>query len=1024
VIGCTFDQGTYIGLPLSSTSEYADEYGEDYAMYRMTSILGQAIDKFYKYKEDKDNAFELIDNAEPDAAVSETMKQDWLAYNSPFHILNERFALTPDANFRGDQPAHKKSPPKISEVDDKGRPMYVPWSKVHPITGKKIKTRVGGKYLQDKAKNKYEDGTLTGLINSEYTEWEKEYFEKAYPAEQRNEYRRLSGLEPNVPVPPTQFGYLKWRLENQQRYLGMFPYHLTRDLRWYNMLDISKSLEESLNEVGVFYKFKLLPQLIWDNVVKTMSTPYINKFIARLDLVTQEVKKSYDPGILSDTLNKKGLGDLKTDDPKYYDQVVRNAALEFAFRADVEDNLRIIQFLWKHGGLTNPGQITEEGQKKGTTYVGALDKEAFDWTVDKMIYDEQRDLFFSEEKSKEFKQGDIPIEKLHSSETTILGIPGSERYKLTKNERDRLKRLNARRKELYGLLNVALAKMQSEEKEDQVSAKQLEAYRLELKSVAEDMAKIVRISTPVNKLEVFESYMRMKFMGYNVWGRVMDTVSTSLIGNMSEALDGRIIDIPSFIQGFTTVFPYYGLGYIGSGAATYAGVSLAGGLLLHSTDLGEVAQVMGNVVMPVSTLTALKIAGVAGGASALINNVVNKKGKMKLDQMMQLFGALDTFETLTAEEIRDIVSKKMQLFTPLGLASVGEMFNKATTVASILHKMKIKDKNGKNRPMWDAFVIGEDDFLRWNTEEFGAQKDHEMELVGQYNKKMLDIRSKMETGVKRVHGDYSRHLPKLAKKTKGFWQIMTFMRNYIGQFAIVRWGGDWTDQQSGLKYTGRYRAPFKMLSKYRAGEGVPDYYKAAGRQLMMDAVVLGGILAAGMLIKAALDSDPFHAADDTAFTALNLINKGWQDQTQVFNPNTFKSRSLTGINPYMTTFFQAWDVLEAVGKALADKDHNFVEADKMTQAELNANHLSPENQPLFNYNVPKYDSWFGDYPDNEVKKYLDINTGEVTDSRFAKVSIENSQSRIAFRLSRMFPALSAYRSQENMKKTNNLLNKK
>lgn len=1014
-------------------SEYAEEYGEDYADFRFTEILQKARDKYYDYEEAKEEAFNMIDSNEEDPAIAHTEKEDWLAANSPFLLLNEQYALMPDASFKHTlDPPYSSHAPKISKMDEYGNNMFAPWSKIDPITGKKTYLRHGGKYITRKARNKNEDGSLTGFIDHTYTEWEKEWSEKAYPIIQHNINQELSGGTDIKEVPLTQFGYLRDREKNQAMFLKMFPYHLTRDFRWHHMLDIGKPLDEALGDMSLWYKFKLLPSLMWDNVVKNASVPLIKSRVQSIDLITKEYKKDYDPSILSNNLNKKGFGDLKTMDLKYYDLTLMKAAVEFQHKAEIEQDIQLIQFLEKEGNITSAETILEDKTISGTPVLGGSDKKSSDWAIAHNLYGEQADIFFNEEYSKLFKAGLIDIKDLNISSKgnlkdlefkvreklnlTTNTIPILEKLKLTTEEKEKIKYLLDKKKELLGNLGVYLALG-----EKNVKLKNLTAYREKLESLNDDISKVIRVSTIKTKHKAFHAALRTKFMGYNVYGRIMDTVSTGVIGNHIEAADGRLFGYKNLRNSYKLVASHYLLPYIAAGAATYAGLDMAGSAVSSIVDPGTMLSMIGNYAFPVDVFTAIKAAGIAGVTGAVINTAF-KKSKMKMDQLMQLFGQLDTFESSSLEEKQVITKERVKIFTPMGLAGIGERFNKACTVFAILDNEKVKDLKGKNHPLIDAYKIGDNDYLEWNTAEFGPKEDHGMALIGKHSDRMLKVRNKMEVAVTKVNGDYSNHLTKLYKKGGNIVSTeLTLMRGYIGEFFNQRFGGESTDLSIGQKNIGFYRAPFATIGKLLDKEPVPDYYKASNRKAFVGMVlILGGILAAISYVNA--QDKKLAATDDSLNTILNLLNRSWANETQALDPGVIKSKSITGISPTLTTTYQLVEVFDAIRKAYKDESgKTLIEADYMTPQELALKGLLPENEIDYEEDKEVYDELLDKYLTKHVVHYIDSETGKTTDNKYRKMTRDDQRSRIIYKLQKLF--FSTYTSQQNMKRKNTLLNK-
>jgi hypothetical protein len=576
-----------------------------------------------------------------------------------------------------------------------------------------------------------------------------------------------------------------------------------------------------------------------------------------------------------------------------------------------------------------------------------------------------------------------------------------------------------------------------EEQRNQIYAKILDAKNMTadevkvlgdaLTDVNKQIAKIVRVSTPVNKLEIFETYMRNKFMGYNTTGRVLDTVSTAFLKNMRAALDPRIGSTSALAKSFAEVIPIYGVNYAAQGAATWTAVSLVGGGLFSAADIQSGGDLnihgvpipLGSYLMPLATSTSAVAAGALYGADIALNHLLRARAKKELDLIMMEFGAMQLMESLSDEDQIKVLSGALEAIAPLGLVAKGELFNKTTTVVMMLNHKKLKCPDGKTRSLRGAFRLNkEGTALEWNEEVYGSRASHGMELLGKDSKEMLKFRNEMEVGVKRVHGDYSDVLTMLKKRGKDFWNIFMFLRNYLAQEAILVWGDKWKDWQSGWEFAGMVGAPFAARAYRKAGQPVPHAYRQANKDLGFTVIIAAACLTAGLLIQKAAD-DWADLNEESVFQALNLNNRLWQDQTQLFNPNTFKQRSVTGISPHLASSYQAWGVLQAIMQALGDPNHNFREADRMTQREMVSNHLAEENDHIMTLEeMPHYNTWFKDVENRDDEYYLDM-SGNVH-SKYAQIDIEDAPSRTWFRFSRLLPGLSASKSQQNLKKAYNL----
>jgi hypothetical protein len=939
------DKTKYLENLTKFIEEEYSEYSKEYAKYRLDEVIEQTQKRFEPYIEKRNYAFELIEEEYPgDDAVQTLLKNNWLAYNSPFLLLNERFALSPENMKLKVQAPYSKFTAKVIEDN---QTINVPWVKINLITGKEEKVRISERYTTNKPRRKDFNGNITGYINDEYTGWEVEYFEKVVPA-----------IEKGKQEPPTMLGFLKYVQELQQEYLGLLPRYLNKDVSYFSMLDVPKDWKELIDDAKGFQKLTLLPILAWDSVVNAVSKPFIEKEEKRLSLITKQQEKEFNPKFQHDSFNQKGYGDLKTDDVFRYFDFIRNVTVTYKYKAIAEQNLKEAQALYSQGVLTN-------ANKEAFT----KDKDLHDWIINHKLYGQQKD----------------------SKQPSDYNIKGDKSYQLTKSERDRVNILKAQIKQL----------------EDKYPDFVPEDVNEELFKIQEQISKIQRTITPGTVYDASESYLRLKFLGWSALGRLYDTVATAYIGNISEAIDGRIFKQTDLLNSLGVVNASYGAGYVGSLGVTSAGVVAAGSLLPGAAPILGIAGYLG-----------------VGGAIGLgTQKIVDQTQlKQKVSQLLLRTGALDHFDFLSETDQRNILSGTLEILNPYNLLQQADVYNKATTVIAVIYGTKIKDKSGNTRPLWDAFVT-ENGQLTWNNEEFDSQESLNMNFTGENSEVWFKLRFKTERALKSVHGDMASDFgTSLSRKNTG-QRMLLFMKTYITQAINKQFSMDIYDPLSQQRYVGKTKGFVSTVIKSVKGEEYTEQELAAYRQFQFQMSLWMGFAVAAKIIYNSIKENK----DDNQWwwTLLNITNRIGSDQGVTLDPDLGRYRQVTQIFPHANYGSQIFDVSNALSKAaFGDEFPTFEQRDYMTRQEMIRNKLIPKNEIVdidvqweWNENKEKFE---------EVKKYkvFDPTTGKT--SKFLKEpkwynEEYEKQSRTFYKLKKVLPFTSAYKSIENSRKPNNLI---
>lgn len=285
------------------------------------------------------------------------------------------------------------------------------------------------------------------------------------------------------------------------------------------------------------------------------------------------------------------------------------------------------------------------------------------------------------------------------------------------------------------------------------------------------------------------------------------------------------------------------------------------------------------------------------------SSALNLKNK-KLDKISNLASRFDIIGDAIESQYGETKStnktmEKLKNF-PYILLRSGDFFIKATTMTSLLLSNKIKDKNGKERTLLEAF----NNDGTWNVEEFGDNKDwggdirnsDEMKEFIRFKNKVVDIN-------KTLHGNFDPNSPQMAKK----W----ILGRMLGQFRLSwaatgiesRFGGKRYSDVLERTVEGRYRSysrlgfnqslkvlfNLSMMKGDKAFDGIRskdiELIKENMRKNLMEIYMYSAMFTLYLLLKAAMDDD-----DDMSpgmKITLNTLNRVMGDTTFYFSPATF-----------------------------------------------------------------------------------------------------------------------------------------
>lgn len=294
----------------------------------------------------------------------------------------------------------------------------------------------------------------------------------------------------------------------------------------------------------------------------------------------------------------------------------------------------------------------------------------------------------------------------------------------------------------------------------------------------------------------------------------------------------------------------------------------------------------------------------------MMMGAVSRRAVTKLDakQLMKIYGFMDSMDLLTHivetsyNETNKIVSALVTL------QSKAEYVNQGSMMIAILKTLQMKDKNGKDVSVWDAFTLNENNALVWNTELMGeevpaAAKD----LISKdgRNLNFNRLASVVKNEIKYAHGDYESIM---IGKRKGWVRLLMLYKTWLPESIRHRFGPMEENPNTGKMEKGRYRsyidsetidgAPVDVKTRmWEFTKGLVslsqkgnfknfselDRTNMARNAREMQFILM--LTALVLLLKSAVDDDD--EFKKYAYVLINAINRARADIQFYTNPNAF-----------------------------------------------------------------------------------------------------------------------------------------
>ena len=495
-----------------------------------------------------------------------------------------------------------------------------------------------------------------------------------------------------------------------------------------------------------------------------------------------------------------------------------------------------------------------------------------------------------EEKGGNLKEDENELKNLSEMMTSFLdkvyyGIP-TRKLELTGKKKKYTLKEKERKEELDDLLKINEENLKNEEIKEQEYQKNKDLIEKELKELGG-----VYVGSKWG--DVLLKYVQLKGMGWNVFSGFAN-MGFGAISNWVEAGGRRLYNNKQLFKAYN--------------------------LVLHS---------MG---------------------SNLTLDLAKSKTAKKIRVLMDNYDVLkDASNELYKSGVESSFTKQVKRFGPYNIQKRSEYINQAPIMIAMMMGTKIKDKNGNESNLWEAY--NEEGVLK---EEFKTEKNisqWEGDLSKKEdNKEKNDFKNKLDQVIVKNHGNYDpdKHLA-----IKDIWlgRAASQFRTWMFEGFASRFEQEKMDYALNLKVKGRYRSygvfmgsenektgeiyspieniffTLKQLSRKMIGldtkfdERFDEVDAANMRKNLSELVIYMSLYSVGLLLKYAGDEDD----DEKPNLVLNfLINQGNRLQTDILfytNPMEFERLTKSTL-PVMDVVTDSFLWLDAVARQLDPEKRN------------------------------------------------------------------------------------------------------
>ena len=296
-------------------------------------------------------------------------------------------------------------------------------------------------------------------------------------------------------------------------------------------------------------------------------------------------------------------------------------------------------------------------------------------------------------------------------------------------------------------------------------------------------------------------------------------------------------------------------------------------------------------------------------------NGYQSEDAIKIRSIMDKYNFLKTSKDEIYRSELHNAFEKAKFLSPYSLTDRSEYFNQAPVVVAMMLHRKIKDLQGNERSLWDAF----DKDGEFKIDEFGENFLSEQKGGGHSDEVAFTIA--IDRAISKIHGNYDPDALLLLKKN-AFGRMLSQFRTWLFEAVASRFESESWDSSLGIARKGRYRSLVSAFSQTETNAGGFDtgifmikqlFRKLASaipfvnlptefdkrfsevdaanlRALLQELVIYGSLVGLAALVKGLTGDD-----DDDYFLANQLINQLNRLQSDIgmyYNPIIWKKTVL------------------------------------------------------------------------------------------------------------------------------------
>ncbi len=340
------------------------------------------------------------------------------------------------------------------------------------------------------------------------------------------------------------------------------------------------------------------------------------------------------------------------------------------------------------------------------------------------------------------------------------------------------------------------------------------------------------------------------------------------------------------------------------------------------------------------------MAGMGKAFNALLKSARNDSWQTnKLMNLATKWGVLAQM----GMEIDGMGDLNLNLLKPFGMMGSTDFWLRTNVLASMLEHKKVKDINGVERSLADAFL----DSGEWDVANFGENRDWNAgfdEVTG--NKELNLFIAQVKNVNQRLHGNFSQETAFKAKRSVLIRLATQFRLSWLADAVRDRIEGKRFDQTMGRYTEGRYRSLANLVAKngalksgavllkLMAGQGeaafngvrIPKADKAMVvaniRKQLMELYILALLQGAILLLRGGLEDDD-EDTKSAKYIALNSLNRVLTNITFFMNIKSFEDIT-NNVVPALGLITDGGRWIDAISKY--SEDDPYWNGDKVVEA--------------------------------------------------------------------------------------------